>query len=620
MHALPERATESTFWQKVNAHGIQIIQTHPFTSLFGLGLLVWGVLYGVGLGHAPLLDVDEPRYAQASLEMLQRGDWIVPWFNDKVRFDKPILFYWLQMVCYLVSGVSAFAARLPSILMLGLSVLGTAWVTYRQLGLRTACYTTLVHLSMLFMLVLGSMSMTDMTLATWMWLTVLGLWQSFPETKASSQGTHDAPWLVWGLTILCAVLGVMTKGPVALALPGLWALLWPVLLGGFSSKVSLPQTSHWQRLTTTLYPWGLRLLTFGAVVLLLSSPWFLLAAWKTGPIFWEKLFFHNIVRFKSVVSSHASPWWFYVPVTVIGLFPWTHVAMAGVQTFYQAFRTKQPTAETPKTLPTNNLAFVAMALGWFGLVFLFFTMAKTKLLTYLLPGMGAWSVVLGWTLAQWYHHESIVPRWLLTYETKVLSWLLGTVLLLMGGSALWMTRNPAHLPNALHALLLEPLVYPIPLATILVGFVGIFTVGWLLLQRGLHTYRFTTRMIASTVGLMVSISLLYRFVLLPHLVEVNQGDFRPILTYMRPYPKDALVTIDMLKPALLFYHQHPVKEFQTETLPELQKYAVEKQDIWVVIKLRHPHLLERLKAMPILKTHVVYRGRKFMLVHCHAGK
>jgi hypothetical protein len=89
---------------------------------------------------------------------------------------------------------------------------------------------------------------------------------------------------------------------------------------------------------------------------------------------------------------------------------------------------------------------------------------------------------------------------------------------------------------------------------------------------------------------------------------------------MRPYPKDALVTIDMLKPALLFYHQHPVKEFQTETLPELQKYAVEKQDIWVVIKLRHPHLLERLKAMPILKTHVVYRGRKFMLVHCHAGK
>ena len=64
----------------------------------------------------PLTDRDETRFAEASREMLQRADFVVPWFNGAWRFDKPVLIYWCQMASYRVFGENPFAARLPSVL------------------------------------------------------------------------------------------------------------------------------------------------------------------------------------------------------------------------------------------------------------------------------------------------------------------------------------------------------------------------------------------------------------------------------------------------------------------------------------------------------------------------
>ena len=78
--------------------------------LFSLALLL------AGNWILPLTDRDETRFAEASREMLQRGDYVVPWFNDAWRFDKPVLIYWCQMASYRVLGENDFAARLPSVL------------------------------------------------------------------------------------------------------------------------------------------------------------------------------------------------------------------------------------------------------------------------------------------------------------------------------------------------------------------------------------------------------------------------------------------------------------------------------------------------------------------------
>ena len=71
---------------------------------------------GLGTGTLPLIDRDEPRFAEASREMIERGDWIVPYFNDAPRLHKPPLFYWAQILSYQLLGEDELGARLPSVL------------------------------------------------------------------------------------------------------------------------------------------------------------------------------------------------------------------------------------------------------------------------------------------------------------------------------------------------------------------------------------------------------------------------------------------------------------------------------------------------------------------------
>ena len=91
-------------------------------------LLLSLVLLLAGNWILPLTDRDETRFAEASREMLQRHDFVVPWFNGAWRFDKPILIYWCQAVSYLVLGENPFAARLPSVLFTtGTALIITRW-------------------------------------------------------------------------------------------------------------------------------------------------------------------------------------------------------------------------------------------------------------------------------------------------------------------------------------------------------------------------------------------------------------------------------------------------------------------------------------------------------------
>src|ERR671934_2382097 len=78
------------------------------------------------LGAAPLFDVDEGAFSQATLEMFERGDFLSTYLNGEPRYDKPILVYWLQAVAVALAGPSEWAFRLPSALCATL----WAWLTY----------------------------------------------------------------------------------------------------------------------------------------------------------------------------------------------------------------------------------------------------------------------------------------------------------------------------------------------------------------------------------------------------------------------------------------------------------------------------------------------------------
>ncbi len=102
---------------------------HLKSAIRNYALLFFGCLlfHVAGTWSLPLIDRDEPRFAEASREMIERGDYVVPYFNNQVRLDKPPLTYWAQTASYKIFGENDFAARFPSAVaaaLIALSIFG----------------------------------------------------------------------------------------------------------------------------------------------------------------------------------------------------------------------------------------------------------------------------------------------------------------------------------------------------------------------------------------------------------------------------------------------------------------------------------------------------------------
>jgi 4-amino-4-deoxy-L-arabinose transferase-like glycosyltransferase len=165
-------------------------------------------LYAAGDWALPLVDRDEPRFAEASREMLERGDFIVPYFNNQTRFDKPPLIYWLQDAAYKLLGENEFAARLPSGVCGALATVVIAvWgaqIYDPRIGWRAAlmfglCAQTSVH---------SHAAVADMAMIA---ASTASAWAGWNWLKAS--GKQRAGWWLafWGLL----AVGFIAKGPIA---------------------------------------------------------------------------------------------------------------------------------------------------------------------------------------------------------------------------------------------------------------------------------------------------------------------------------------------------------------------------------------------------------------------
>ena len=117
----------------------------PKTGLYvALLLVVTGMVYFTNLGAAKLWDRDEPRNAGCAREMLERGDWVTPYFNGELRTHKPILTYWLMMASFATFGINEFAARFPSAVLGMITVLATFVIARRLFSREVGLWTGLV--------------------------------------------------------------------------------------------------------------------------------------------------------------------------------------------------------------------------------------------------------------------------------------------------------------------------------------------------------------------------------------------------------------------------------------------------------------------------------------------
>ncbi len=316
------------------------------------------------LGVRALVSADEGRYATLSLGMLQSGDWIVPRLDGLLYFEKPPLQYWAGAAAMGVFGVNEFAARLwPG--LSGLACVALLAFTARRLhGPETGWYALLAGGSTAWIVVNSQFLSLDAGLTAALTLALCAV--LLAEHAGDARSRRRWMLLAW----LGMALAVLSKGLIGVVIPA----------------AALLVRAAWERDARF---WRERQWVRGLLVLLLvAAPWFVVVSWRE-PAFARFFFIHeHFERFLTPVARREGAWWYFVPVLVAGLLPWT--------------------AALPRLLRARDHAERLM-LAWAGFVFVFFSVSNSKLPSYILPMFPALVLLLAprlreadvRTLARW---------------------------------------------------------------------------------------------------------------------------------------------------------------------------------------------------------------------------
>ena len=180
--------------------------------LFVLALL----FFAAGTWSLPLIDRDEPRFAEASREMRERGDFIVPYLNNQYRFDKPPLTYWAQVASFTIFGENDFSARFPSVLTAALTVLAIYGFGSRLFNANTGWFAALIFMTCLQVSMHAKGAVADMIMVFFYTITVWAAWEMIAALgKSTSAVSASAQRRWWWAFYAALALGFLAKGPVA---------------------------------------------------------------------------------------------------------------------------------------------------------------------------------------------------------------------------------------------------------------------------------------------------------------------------------------------------------------------------------------------------------------------
>lgn len=303
-------------------------------------LILAYVLFFHQLGGLGFVGPDEPRYAAVAREMFETGDYVTPHLMGEPWLEKPALLYWLASIGYAVFGVGEIGARMPSAVAATLTMLTLFWCGRRLYSRRAGFAAAIVLATSVGTLGLARAASTDMLLSA-----ALGCALAVFLVAQNSEGLERRRYFYLFYALIG--LGALAKGPVALLLPALALGVFLIWRGG---------AGEWR----TWHPEGL------AVTGLVAGPWYLAVWWANGwPFVEEFLIGHNLRRFTSETYGHGEPFYFFVPVFILMMFPWTFLLIGAVR----------------RRLDKNEHLMVA----WAVIPFVFFSVSGSKLPAYILP-------------------------------------------------------------------------------------------------------------------------------------------------------------------------------------------------------------------------------------------
>jgi len=321
--------------------------------------VVCGFLFFYGLGAFGLVGADEPRYAQVAREMLERHDWVTPTLGHQPWLEKPALLYWEEIIAFRIFGVSDWAARVPSALS-ALLMIVAIYLFLRRFRPGSELDGALMTASCVAVIGFARAAATDMPLTANFTIALLA-WYAWYESQ-------ERRWLV--ATFAFLGLATLAKGPVAVAF---FALIVVAFAG---------MRRDWRLIAHTLWLPGIA--TYCAVTL----PWFVAVQLHNPEFFRIFILEHNLARFGTNLYRHQQPFWYFLPVALIGLLPWAIFTIAAVAETIRGWK-----AEGRKIFDGEDALDVFLLL-WLVLPIVLFSFSQSKLPGYIVPALPAGPILV----------------------------------------------------------------------------------------------------------------------------------------------------------------------------------------------------------------------------------
>jgi 4-amino-4-deoxy-L-arabinose transferase-like glycosyltransferase len=346
-----------------------------FAALAAAGLAILVSLLA-NLGAIGLVGPDEPRYAWIARAMAETGDWVTPRLWGVPWFEKPILYYWAAALGFRMHLPAEWAARLPSALAALAAAAAIGWFAWRHYGGEEDLSASPALLApVIFSTSVAAVGFSRAATPDMLYSAAIALAMvcaasvlrragalGVPDSAATENPTHDLLMLFsWGAFL---GVGVLAKGPAAVLLAcgavGIWTLA----------------ASHWRATLRLAHP--LAVAAFCAVAL----PWYVLCAQRNPDFLHIFIFQHNFERYLTPLFQHQQPFWFFGPITILALLPWSAFLIAGAQEALRLWRERSW---------TNSPGFFVACWAFFPVVF--FSFSQSKLPSYILPAVPALALI-----------------------------------------------------------------------------------------------------------------------------------------------------------------------------------------------------------------------------------
>ncbi len=322
-------------------------------------LLSFLFLYFYRLGAPAVWNPNEAFYAETPREMLQRHDLLTPYFNYAFRFEKPVLMYWLVLPFYALMGINETAVRMASAVSAVLGVVVTFWFASKVLNSRRAGLISAAILAAAFDYNSAARYASPemvMTLLITSSIAVFYRWYT-------AGPKHRGLWRLF-FYFLCG-LSTLTKGPIGIILPFLVIVVFLLVKRDFSSMKAFFSVGGF------------------AVYLAVALPWYAYMLYLYGSQFSSVVAGENIHRFLSNKSGESALFYYF------SVLPWNF--LPGSVFLIPAFLWIRKLAKAHEE--------ILFPVVWFGVVFVFFSLSKSKLPPYIYPLFPAAATIVGGWIA-----------------------------------------------------------------------------------------------------------------------------------------------------------------------------------------------------------------------------